>query len=94
MPGFRLTKRTTAEMAADIAEVCSELPDNNTVVVCQLFDNSIYYGAREEGERLLPKKGTDRRYQVEGDMLIMNKTAFRELFSLAMHRSLNLLMAN
>jgi hypothetical protein len=54
VPGFRLTEPATAEMAADIAEVCAELPDNNTVVVCQLFDNSIYYGAREEGERLLP----------------------------------------
>jgi hypothetical protein len=83
VPGFRLTERATAEMAADIAEVCAELPDNNTVVVCQLFDNSIYYGAREEGERLLPKKGLDRRYHVEGDLMIVNKTAFRELFSLA-----------
>jgi lysophospholipase L1-like esterase len=83
VPGFRLTERATAEMAADIAEVCAELPDNNTIVVCQLFDNSIYYGAREEGDRLLPKKGLDRRYHVEGDLLIANKTAFRELFSLA-----------
>jgi len=83
VPGFRLTERATAEMAADIAEVCAELPDSNTVVVCQLFDNSVYYGAREEGERLLPKKGLDRRYHVEGDLMIVNKTAFRELFSLA-----------
>ncbi len=83
VPGFRLTELATAEMAADIAEVCAELPDNNTVVVCQLFDNSIYYGAREEGERLLPKKGLDCRYHVEKDLLIVNKTAFRELFSLA-----------
>jgi hypothetical protein len=29
---------------------------------------------REEGERLLPKKGLDRRYHVEGDLLIVNKT--------------------
>jgi hypothetical protein len=39
VPGFRLTERATAEMAADIAEVCAKLPDNNTFVVCQLFDN-------------------------------------------------------
>jgi hypothetical protein len=81
--GFRLTEHSTAEMAADSADICAELPDNNTVVFCQLFDNSIYYGAREVRERLLPKKGTDRRYHVEGDLQIVNKTAFRELFSMA-----------
>jgi hypothetical protein len=70
-------------MAAEIADICSELPSENTVVIYQLFDNSIYYGAREEGEKLLPKKGLDRRYHVEGQLHIVNRNDFRELFLLA-----------
>jgi hypothetical protein len=60
VPGFRITERSVAEMAKDIKEIASELPAKGTVIVMQLFDNSIYYGSREEGEMLLPKKGTDR----------------------------------
>jgi hypothetical protein len=56
VPGFLLTERASTDMAAEIADICSELPSENTVVICQLFDNSIYYGAREEGEKLLSKK--------------------------------------
>jgi hypothetical protein len=83
VPGFRLTERSAADMASEIADICSELPSENTVVVCQLFDNSIYYGAREEGEKLLPKKGLDRRYHIEGHLRIVNRNDFRELFLLA-----------
>jgi hypothetical protein len=50
----------------------------------QLFDNSIYYGSREEGEMLLPKKGTDRAYHVEGELKIVKKSTFRDLFSQAL----------
>jgi hypothetical protein len=67
-------------MAAEISEICSELPSENTVIICQLFDNSIYYGAREEGEKLLPKKGSDSRYHIEGHLRIVNRHDFRELF--------------
>jgi hypothetical protein len=83
VPGFRLMECAAADMASEIAEICSELPSENTVVVCQLFDNSIYYRAREEGEKLLPKKGLDRRYHVEVHLHIVNRYDFRELFLLA-----------
>ncbi len=42
VPGFRITERSVAEMAKDIKEVASELPAKGTVIVMQLFDNSIY----------------------------------------------------
>ena len=60
VPGFRLTERSVAEMAKDIKEIASELHAKGTVIVMQLFDNSIYYGSREEGEMLL-QKGLSRR---------------------------------
>jgi hypothetical protein len=84
VPGFRLTERSVAEMAKDIKEIASELPAKGTVFVMQLFDNSIYYGSREEGEMLLPKKGTDRAYHVEGALKIVKKSTFRDLFNLAL----------
>jgi hypothetical protein len=84
VPGFRITERSIAEMAKDIKEVASELSAKGTVIVMQLFDNSIYYGSREEGEMLLPKKGTDRAYHVEGALKIVKKSTFRDLFSLAL----------
>jgi hypothetical protein len=84
VPGFRLTERSVAEMAKDIKEIASELPAKGTVFVMQLFDNSIYYGSREEGEMLLPKKGTDRDYHVEGALKIVKKSTFRDLFNLAL----------
>jgi hypothetical protein len=80
VPGFRLTERSVAEMAKDIKGIASELNAKGTVIVMQLFDNSIYYGSREEGEMLLPKKGTDRAYHVEGALKIVKKSTFRDLF--------------
>jgi len=84
VPGFRLTERSVAEMAKDIKGIASELNAKGTVIVMQLFDNSIYYGSREEGEMLLPKKGTDRAYHVEGALKIVKKSVFRDLFNLAL----------
>ncbi len=45
-----------------LGDVCAELLEETTVVICQLFDNSVFYGAKEEGKRLLPKMGADRWY--------------------------------
>ncbi len=84
VPGFRLTERSVAEMAKDIKEIASELPAKSTVFIMQLFDNSVYYGCREEGEMLLPKKGADRAYHVEGALKIVKKSTFRDLFNLAL----------
>ncbi len=77
VPGFRITERSVAEMAKGIKEVASELSAKGTVIVMQLFDNSIYYGSREEGEMLLPKKGTDCAYHVEGALKIVKKIDFQ-----------------
>jgi len=84
VPGFRITEQSVADMAKEIKGIASELPPKSTAIVMQLFDNSIYYGCREEGEMLLPKKGTDRVYHVEGALKIVKKSTFRDLFCLAL----------
>jgi hypothetical protein len=84
VPGFRLIDRYVESMEGDLSEILKDLPDDNTVVVYQIFDNSIFYGSREEGEKLVPQKGADRKYHVEGALRIVKKSEFRELFTKAL----------
>ncbi len=84
VPGFRLTERFAQAMEGDLFEILKELPDDNTVVVFQVFDNSVYYGSREEGEKLVSQKGSDKRYHVNGALRIVKKSEFRELFTKAL----------
>ncbi len=81
VPGFRLTDRFTQAMEGDLSEILKELPDDNTVVVFQVFDNSVFYGSREEGEKLVPQKGADKKYHINGALRIVKKSEFRELFT-------------
>jgi hypothetical protein len=60
-------------MEGDLTEILKELHDENTVIVFQLFDNSVFYGSREEGEKLVPKKRADKKYHVEGTLRIVKK---------------------
>jgi hypothetical protein len=74
-----------------LGDVCAELLEETTVVICQLFDNSFFYVAREEGKRLLyPKWVQTDGIHFQGDLSIVNKTAFREL----VHRGTDLKAAN
>ncbi len=84
VPGFRLTERFTQAMEGDLSEILKELPDDNMVVIFQVFDNSVYYGFREEDEKLVPHKGADKRYHVSGALRIGKKSEFRELFTKAL----------
>jgi hypothetical protein len=45
----------------------------------QVLDNSTYYCGTEYGEMTLPKKGTDRRYHIVGELRFLKKSSFREL---------------
>ncbi len=66
VPGFRLNDRFTQAMEGDLADILKDLPDENTVVIFQLFNNSVFKGSRQQGEKLVPQKGADKRYHVEG----------------------------
>ena len=80
-----MTEQASKEMAADISEVAESLPDSNTIIVLHIFDNAIYYGCTEEGEVLIPKKGSDRKYHIVGNLHVVKKAAFRELFGHALN---------
>jgi hypothetical protein len=59
MPGFRITEQSIAELSADLAERVSDLDPDNTMVVIQLLDNSVFECLTEQGDRILPKRGKD-----------------------------------
>jgi hypothetical protein len=84
VPGFRLTDRFTQSMEGDLSEITKDLPDDNTVVVFQVSDNSVFYRSREEGEKLVPQKRADKKYHVDGTLCIVKKSEFRELFTKAL----------
>ncbi len=79
--GFRITDSAVAAMAADLEEKLADLDPKNTVVLVQIFDNSIYQCKRENGDRTLPKKGRDGKYHAEGELCVVNRDTLRELFS-------------
>ncbi len=70
--GFRIT---------DIKEKLAELDPKNTVVLVQILDNSIYQCKRENGDRVLPKKGCNGRYHAKEELGMVNRDTLRELFS-------------
>jgi hypothetical protein len=79
VPGFRLNPDTAAEMAEEVKNLTADLCPENTVVIIQVLDNSTYYCGTEYGEMTLPKKGTDRRYHIVGELRFLKKSSFREL---------------
>ncbi len=44
----------------------------------------MFYGSREEGEKLVPQKGADKKNHVYGALRIVKKSEFRELFTKAL----------
>jgi hypothetical protein len=60
VPGFRITDSSIGELAAELAERVSDLDPDNTVVVIQLLDNSVFKCLTEHRDRVLPKWGGGR----------------------------------
>jgi hypothetical protein len=82
VPGFRISEESVASMAADLEEAVKGLDPKKSVVLLQPFDNSIYYSSRAQGEKTLTRKGSDRKYHVEGELKMISKEDMKELFIL------------
>ncbi len=82
IPGYRLSPETVGKMAEDIKDLVDGLDPINTVVSIQVLDNSTYYCGHTFGEMSLPKKHSDKKYHVEGELRYVKKQLFRELFAL------------
>jgi hypothetical protein len=64
--------RPNAEFVADKIRkaIADEDPD---LIVLQLLDNSVFYARAEDGSRVLPRKGADNWYHVEGELQICGR---------------------
>jgi hypothetical protein len=82
MPGFRITEQSIAELSADLAERVSDLVPENTMIVIQLLDNSVFECLTEQGDRVLPKRGKDGKYHAPGALRVIGKDSLRDLFML------------
>jgi hypothetical protein len=81
-PGFRISESSIAELTADLAERVSDLDPENTVVVIQLLDNSVFECHTDQGDRVLPKRGNDRKFHAQGKLRVIGKDPLRDLFML------------
>jgi hypothetical protein len=80
IPGFRITDSSVANMVADIEEKVNDLSPSKLIIIIQLLYNSVFQCKTVNGDRILPKKGADRKYHAEGELVVVNKDTLRELF--------------
>jgi hypothetical protein len=80
MPGFRIMEQSIAELSADLAERVVDLDPENTVVLIQLLDNSVFECPTEQGDKVLPKRGGDGKFHAPGYLKVIGKDSLRELF--------------
>jgi hypothetical protein len=82
MPGFCVTEHSISEISADLAERVSDLDPENTVVVIQLLDNSVFECHTDQGDRILPKRGKDGKFHALGELRVIGKDSLRDMFML------------
>jgi hypothetical protein len=56
--------------------------EDPTVVYLELLDNSVYYCKQEDGSRIVPKKGEDEIYHIEGELQVCARDVQAEQFTL------------
>jgi hypothetical protein len=52
------------------------------VVVMELLDNSVFFGKQDDGSRILPRKGTDDIYHIEGEIQVCSREVQSEQFNM------------
>jgi hypothetical protein len=81
IPGWRISAESVCLMVQQLNTVLAEPFEGETYIIYQLFDNSIFLCRDEAGVTTLPAKGDDGRYHVNGQLVLMEKDAFRRLFT-------------
>jgi hypothetical protein len=66
-PGYRVTEAAIEQSVKALTEELSK-SDKRTVVIFHIFDNSVFFCAKEDGSRTLPVRGKDGIYHVPGKL--------------------------
>ena len=80
--GWKLTKESAAEVALDLAGVLDDATDGSHTIVLHIFDNSIYKG--KVGGELTDPVQINRKYHIEGKLVVMDHPEFKWLFETAL----------
>jgi hypothetical protein len=81
IPGFQITDSSVANKAPDIEEKVNDLDLFKLIIIIQLLENRVFQCKTVNGDHILPKKGADRKYQAEGELVVVNKDTLHELFA-------------
>jgi hypothetical protein len=65
-------------MVADLGERVEGLDPEKTAVCIQLLDNVLFECKLPNGDRVLPRKGSDGKYHAEGELYVIGKDSLRE----------------
>jgi hypothetical protein len=84
VPGWTVTEKNVAKMTAELEKVLNEKTDLISLVIYQIFDNSIYFAEAPDGKRSLPVKSKDDgKYHVPGRLVLADRAAFKSIFRLS-----------
>jgi hypothetical protein len=83
VPGWTVTEKNVEKAVADLEKELSTSSDLDTVIIYQLFDNSVYFEVKEDGSRSLPSK-IDGKYHIAGELHMAERSVLKTLFSLAL----------
>jgi hypothetical protein len=77
---WRINRTSVNSMANAIRKQIED--EDPAVVYLELLDNSIYYCKQEDGSRIVPKKGEDEIYHIEGELQVCAQDVQAEQFTL------------
>jgi len=82
--GWRLERTKIKSMAEDIETAIVSVDREKAVLVLQILDNDLYFGAGEEGEAKAPYKSFDKKYYIEGKLAVATEEMLKDRFIDAM----------
>jgi hypothetical protein len=77
---WRINRTSMNSMANAIRKQIED--EDPAIVYLELLDNSIYYCKQEDGSRIVPKKGEDEIYHIEGELQVCARDVQAEQFTL------------
>jgi hypothetical protein len=77
---WRVNRTSAASMANAIRKQIED--EDPATIILELLDNSLFYCKQEDRSRVIPKKGADDIYHIEGELLVCSRDVQAEQFNL------------
>ncbi len=80
-PGWRISDASVREKIAELEQLADNLEIEKSVVVLQLYDNSVYMAGGPGGVKHLPAQDSSGLYHVDGPFLLADKAGVKDLMT-------------